>query len=239
MRKFFFFILLFSCSHAFALDSNFHPEALPDLEKENGWVKVSFKKGKTGAAAVFRFWIPFKARDVWPVLIDTNAWKDNYGDYTDSRALDRNQYQMVEQRKPGQIKAFYELVGEQVFPSELGRQVGGTWTSYVFQRFNLPWPLADRWLVMKVKNDETRAASGYYRYDYKFTAGNFKELKGYWELVPIPGKPGWTEFRGQYESDPGIEVPHFLTRSLFKSSMQKDVKVNIGILEKKGATKAQ
>lgn len=187
----------------------------------------------TNSRTTFRVWFPIASDRVWQVLIDTNNWKDVHpSDYTDSRTLDKNQFDLVKQKKPDSVKAFYKLVGVQTFSSTMGRKEGKIWTHTNFQRFHLPWPLHDRWVVMKVKNDETSDSLGRYRYDYEMIAGNFKALKGYWELLPLPDKPGWTEFRGQYDSDPGIFVPQFLGRKIFRAAIKRNAKENLAVMKK-------
>jgi ribosome-associated toxin RatA of RatAB toxin-antitoxin module len=210
--------------------NTFHPEADETLNEGKVWAITTFKKGDIRAKTAFRAWIPYPAEKVWMVLIDTNSYHKIHSDYRDSRSLDKNQFELVAQKKPTSARAFYEMVGEQIFGSYHGRRKGRVWTSYVFQRFNFPWPLKDRWNMMKVKNVESRAHKGEYRYEYKSYAGNFKDLRGYWELIPVPGKPGYTEFRGEYKADPGIAVPKFLAKKIFRASMRRSVKNYIKVL---------
>lgn len=237
------FLRLFLCSLLFVAPlygyDEFYPEALETLKDGKGWVETTFKsESKTAARNVFRIWFPYPAEQVWLVLIDVNAYKEQ-DDYSDSRTLDRHQFSMVEQKRPDSVKGFYELIGEQSFPSHHGRSKGGEWTSYVFQRFNLPWPLKDRWNVMRVRNDETNAHQARYRYEYKTVAGNFKELKGSWELLPVPEKPGWTEWRGDYRADPGIQYPQFLAKTVFKSSIRRAARHYMEMLDKKGVKRLE
>lgn len=215
-------------------EDSFYPEANETLEKGKVWVKTTFKgRQDYEGHIIFRAWFPYPPNEVFEVLIDTNSYKDKYSDYDDSRTLDRRQYKLLAEKKPTTVKGFYEIVGDQIFPSEYNRRKGGVWISYVFQKFKFPFPLSDRWNVMKVKNDESKARQGRYRYEYDTLVGNFKTLKGYWELLPIPGKPGWTEFRGKYKTDPGIQYPQFLARTIIKSSIRKSAKSNMKILEQK------
>ncbi|EKD42724.1 MAG: hypothetical protein ACD_73C00041G0004 [uncultured bacterium] len=227
------FITLFFCL-PFTLKAydSFHEEANALLEKEGLWVDTDFKKDETMATTTFRAWLPFKAKDCWKIMTDTNNYVVYSKDYKDTRTLDKNQFDLVNQKQPDTINAFNELVGEQKFPSDHGRIKGSGWMSYVLLRFNFPWPLADRWVVMRIKNDESKSLQNTYRYDYKTFAGNFKELKGYWELLPVPGKPGWTEFRGEYKADPGIAVPQFLAKKIFKSSMKQTIETYKDVLGK-------
>lgn len=233
MKKIIFIFLFFPIS-LFAQESTFNGlrfEIHDDIESA---CDTSFDQ-TTNSRTVFRVFYPITPEKLWPVLIDINGWKTTHpNDYSDTRTLNNDQYQLVETNKPADLNTFYSLIGEQNFPSEYGRVKNGEWMSVAFQRFNLPWPLKDRWVVIKVKNDETKAAEGRYRYEYKMVGGNFKNVRGYWEIYPLENRPGWTEFRGMYEVDPGIDVPHFLAKTLFKASVRRTAKENLEFLEKTG-----
>ena len=237
MKKILFLIFLFGVSFQAHAYNTFHPEADEELKQGKMWAIVEFEKKSTATKCSFRTWLDFPANKLWHALIDINGWKIIHDDYKDSRSLDKNQFELINEKKPTHIQAFYELVGEEIFPSELYRVPGKIWESYAFQRFAFPFPLKDRWVVMKVKNNENNAPKNEYRYDYEMTVGNFKALKGYWELLPVPENPGWIEFRGEYKADPGISVPHFLTRSIFKSSMKNNVQDIVKVLEAQGQQK--
>jgi ribosome-associated toxin RatA of RatAB toxin-antitoxin module len=217
---------------------NFHEEVTPLLKQEGIWVVTEFKKDETMATTTFRAWLPFKAEDCWKIMTDTNNYKIYSKDYKDSRTLDKNQFESVKQKSPTTIKHFYEIIGHQEFPSDQGRLKGKSWMSYTLLRFNLPWPLADRWAMMNIKNDESSSTKNEYHYEYKSMAGNFKELKGYWKLIPVPNKPGWTEFRGEYKADPGIAVPQFLAKKIFRNSMKQTIETYQKVLEGQGAIKS-
>ena len=232
MRVFFLFCALLLSPASFAWDQ-FHSEADPTLKTDNIWTQTTFKKNDHAIRSAFRVWYPAKPQILWKVLTDTNLWKEIHSDYKDSQTLDKQRYDLVAEEKPHDIKAYHDIVGNAQFPSDYGRIPGGIWMSYDMQEFNFPWPFADRWAVMKVKNDESDAKKGVYHYEYKMVAGNFRESRGYWEILPLPDKPGWSEFRGEYRADPGIETPQFLTRALFKSSLKKAREENLKELEKK------
>ena len=208
----------------------FHPEADPVLEEKGVWSQTIYKSNSM-ASTEFRVWFPHPPEKVFELLIDTNRWKEIHSDYTDSRTMNLRQFNLVLEKKPASVKEFYELVGEESFPSYHGRQKGGVWTSYVFQRLNLPWPLSDRWFVIKIRNDESQAFQGEYRYDYKMFTGNGRELKGYWKLLPVKGKKGWTEFRGEYKVDPGMQTPQVLWKAIFRASIRRSAKENLEALE--------
>lgn len=236
MKKFLFLMMVLVSFKAQAYDV-FHPEADANLKSGQPWQVVVFDNN-SASRVYFRSWYPYPADAVWKVLTDTNRWKDVISDYADSRTLNKEQFDLANEKKPDSAKALLDLIGSQTFASNNDRVAGKVWTSYVYQRFKLPWPLSDRWMIMRVKNDETNADKGSYSYDYKMTLGNFKDLKGHWELLPIPDKPGWTEFRGEYTSDAGISIPHFLAKSIYKSSQQKTTQAHLKELARTGAKKA-
>src|SRR3990167_924468 len=218
--KIFILVFLFFSTNIHAYNT-FHPEVDPELNEENIWVNTAFDKKATNVRTSFRAWMPHEAKILWPIMIDTNNWKNISKDYNDSRALDEGMAKLLENKQPQDIKELYKLICDKKITSDHGRLTDGKWTSYALQRFAFPFPLKDRWTVIKIKNDESSSSKSYYRYDYKMIVSNFKKLEGYWELTPIPNKPGWTEWRVYYESDPGINIPHFLAKSIYRSSLKK------------------
>lgn len=239
-QRIFVFVLLtfLVCGRGVLAYDTFHPEADPVLEEKGVWSRTVYKTNSM-ASTEFRVWFPFPPSQVFELLIDTNRWKEIHSDYTDSRTMNLQQYNLAAEKKPASVKEFYELMGEKILPSFYGRQPGGVWTSYVFQRLNLPWPISDRWFVIKIRNDESQAFQGEYRYDYKMLTGNGKELKGYWELLPVKGKKGWTEFRGEYKVDPGMQTPQVLGKAIFRASIRRSAKENLEALEQKAGVKQE
>lgn len=213
--------------------ADFHPEVKDELEKENFWADVNFKSGSTSTVTEFRAWFEYPAEKVFHVLIDTNSFPEVHGNYEDAAVLPKDAFDAVVKAKPADVEALAPLIKGKTIPSESGRKAGAKWTRYEYVNFNFPWPLSNRWSVQKVEIDESQASQGRYRYDYLMYVGNFEVLKGYWELVPVADKPGWTEFRGSYVSDPGIPLPKFVTKTATKTGLKRDVDDNRKILASK------
>jgi hypothetical protein len=220
-------------------DDSYHPEANATLEQGKAWTKIDFDQ-KNETKVIFRVWYPYTPDQVWETLIDTNGWKKNHKDYSDSATLDSSQFTKAKALNSPDINNYYSSIGKSTpYPSDYNRKKGGIWTSYVFQRFNVPWPFKDKWCVLGIKNDESKSKLGQYQYTYEMGGGNFKALKGEWKILPIKDKPGWTEFRGEYITDPGISAPRFITRSIVKSSVQRSTDENMKALQKNGASRAK
>lgn len=218
-------------------DDAFHPEAAAELEKNREWVSVSFKQGSTVMVTAFRFWYPFDAKSVYPLLTDTNSFPKLHKSYFDARTLNEQIYETIQDQKPNSVEALVKLLGDTRVKSDFHRQPDGHWNDYFYQNFNFPWPLSNRWTVTKARIDESKATKGRYRLEFKMLIGNFKSNEGWWELVPIPGQPQWCEWRGRYESDPGIPMPRFVTKQGVKVGLKREVEENLAWLKKKYGTR--
>jgi len=221
MKKFIVLILLLIPALAGAKE-NF-PEVTDELEARQFWAQSYFKPGSNIAVMKFRVWFHSTPDKVFKILTDTNKLKDQLSNFSDSRALTKQLFKQIIESSPHSDEDVVKVIGKNKITSSYNRQRGQNWTDYIYFKFNFPWPLSDRWTVQKVRVDETNHKKGEYKYEYKMHVGNFKTLSGYWELLPVSGRPGWTEFRGRYESNPGVAVPKFITKKAMVSGLKKDV----------------
>lgn len=215
----FFFALLLTVAPVFAGD--FHPEANAELAQNSFWSEVNFQPGSNAIITNFRVLYDKPADKVFPVLIDTNSFPRVHGNFEDAAVLDKATFDAIVSASPKDSDAVKPLVKKAA--GNTGRQTGGRWTRYEYLNLNFPWPLSNRWTVQKVDVDESGASQGHYRYAYKMHVGNFRALDGYWELVPVAGKPGWTEHRGSYKTDAGVALPKFVTKTAAKTGLKRDV----------------
>jgi hypothetical protein len=202
---------------------SFHPEANPTLEKDLFWTSSYFKKNSNAGVMTFRVWFKHPANKVWQTLTDTASFKDKMNNYSEAKTLSHVLFKKIVSANPQTYQETENIIGSNKLTSDHNRRKHKNWTDYIYFRFNFPWPLTDRWAVQKVKCNETNWRQHEYKLDYKTYVGNFVTLFGYWELVPVKGHPGWTEFRGRYESDAGISIPKFLSKKAMRSGLKKDV----------------
>lgn len=212
--------------------SKFHSEADEVVKKDKFWSAVSFKSGGT-TVMEFRVVYEFPVHEVFKVLADTNNLKNYHSTYLASKTLTKDLFEKIKDLKPTSGEEAEKIIGDNNISSFYSRKRGNDWTAYGFYNVNFPWPLANRWFIQKIKVDESEAGKGFYRYEYKMHLGNLNKLEGYWELLPVPGNPEWTEFRGKYESDVGIPVPRFAARKIAKMGLKKDVEDNRRVLKAK------
>lgn len=240
MQKLFIFLGLLTTTLFFSPSvlayNEFHADKDAIVYGDKFWAEVVFKGQNTGVTQ-FRVIYEAPANMVFEQLINTNTLQKYHKSYADSRCLSETNFNTIIQQKPDNYTKLIELIQDAHIPDLQNRKQGGNWTDYWYLRFNLPWPLSDKWVVQKVKVDESNAHKNEYRVEYKMEHGNLALLKGWWEVVEVPGHPDWTEFRGETESDPGVPMPNFLARSTFKSSLRKEFETNTAVFQKRLATK--
>jgi hypothetical protein len=224
-------IFCFGLFRSAVADDNFYSHADEQLESEHFWMQTSFDK--SAITAVFRAWIPYKAEQVWNVLNDVNHWAKMHKDFTDARAISADFSRTIEAGRPQTIDDVMLILGNHRVASFNGQDVGHNWTQYFFQRLNLPWPFNDRWSLIKAKADESNHKKNQYQYDYKILVGNMKDLRGHWKLMPVPQWPGWTEWRGEYTSDPDLHFPKFVARKVVTQSMERSMQEKLKELAKR------
>lgn len=155
---------------------------------------------------------------VWKLFLRTNDWKYyRLPNLTDSRAVTEEIVERVGDNQ--KAKAFYEALGDQVINPVRHRNPTGVWHSYTFQYYDLPWPLADKWMVVKNKNDETKGAGGVYKVEWDSVVGNVKTMSGSMILEPFEGDKERTRMEYHVLSNPGSKVPRFLIKWGVKSTM--------------------
>ena len=223
MRKLWaFFFVLFMISFSVQA-KEFFPQYTDDLEEKQIWIQVYFKPNSNIAIMNFRVWFKYPPAKVFKVLTDTESFKKKMNNYNDSRTLTKQLAKKILDANPKNADDVRAAIGTNHLTSDYNRQVGHNWTDYIFFDFNFPWPLTDKWVVEKLRVDESNHKKGEYKLDFKMLAGNFKANFGHWELVPVPNHKGWSEFRGSYETDTGISVPKFVTKKGTKLGFKKDI----------------
>lgn len=91
------------------------------------------------------------------------------------------------------------------------RREGQEWSGLVFMVLNTPFPVENRWYVIRTVQDETRAAEHKYKRCWTLVTGNIESAQGCWTFAP-GANPGETASRYDDQADPGGNVPEWVTR---------------------------
>lgn len=148
---------------------------------------------------------------VWEIFVRSDDWM-RYGipRLMDSRMV--NEGVTVQAAQSRSTKSFYDALGQTVFPLTLFQKKGEKWVHYSFQHYNVPWPVANRWMILKTENDESRWQEGLYKARWNRSAGNIRSMEGEIVLSRFEGNPRRTLLEYQITSDPDVHVPKFLIR---------------------------
>jgi hypothetical protein len=217
----FFFAVLF-CGAAFGWTTRKEPPVFKTHEEErlyqlaHGEILTDGGYMTKGAWGIMEGVIQAPPAVVWNIFIHPENWvKYHFPNLVDSRPTDAKISEKISSTP--NIQDFYREIGNKVIDPVKTRKDGGTWISYTFQSYDLPWPLSDRWMILKNQMDETER--GVYRATWIRAAGNIRTMEGSLLLKPFDGNPNLTFLEYQVRSDPGSNVPKFLLRWGIKKTM--------------------
>lgn len=94
---------------------------------------------------------------------------------------------------------------------DVPRKAGGVWSGLLFMVLDTPFPVENRWYVIRSTQDETKAAQQQYQRCWELVTGNIASANGCWTLGP-GASPSETVSRYQDRADPGGKVPQWVTR---------------------------
>lgn len=203
--------------------ANAEEERLYDLKNGKIFTDGGYLK-KGGAWGKMEGVVEAPTQSIWRLFIRANEWKKyRIPNLTDIRAVSEE----VANRSKGLKTSdeFYALLGGQVFNDVEGQKIGGVWVNYTFQYYDLPWPVANKWVVLKNINDESRSAEGIYRSEWSKVGGNVNTMNGSASITPFEGNKNHTYFSYSVESDPASHVPKIFIKWGVKKSMPAAMKI--------------
>ncbi len=145
---------------------------------------------------------------VWQVITDINNYKYFMPRILNSMAVAADKLPQILQRRPGSPEEVEQLLGPVPADPASSRLPGGKYTSYLYSHLNFPWPCKNRWYIIKLSQDETRAAQHYYHSSWSLVIGNLRENLGEWILEPFEATRTKVTYR--LLTDPGGAIPEFL-----------------------------
>lgn len=155
---------------------------------------------------------------VWRLYIQINDWR-TYGlpALMDSRALTKEMAEEI--RSVKKLEEAYHILGDQVVNPVKDRRKGVVWVGYGLEYYDLPWPVANRWMVLKYLYDETRAFEGIYKVTWSKLGGNVETMDGEMLIQPFEGESKKALMQYNVTADPGSSVPKFLMKWGVKKTM--------------------
>ncbi len=94
---------------------------------------------------------------------------------------------------------------------DAARKSGGLWGGYVFMVIDTPFPVENRWYVLKVEQDERQRAQHVYKRCWELVDGNIEAAQGCWQIAP-GADPGHARLTYNDQVNPGGKVPDWISR---------------------------
>jgi hypothetical protein len=145
---------------------------------------------------------------VWQVITDINNFKYFMPRTLNSMAVVAEKIPLILQRRPTRAEEVEQLLGP--IPADPASYCipGGKYIAYLYSHLDFPWPCSNRWYIIKLLQDETRAVQYCYHSSWSLVTGNLRENSGEWILEPF----GSNQTKAIYRlfTDPGGAIPGFL-----------------------------
>ena len=142
---------------------------------------------------------------VWQVITDNNRFREFMPKTLESMLVSPEKLREVLRKAPRTREEVEKLLGKD--PPDLSRfrSVGGLYVVYFYSLLDFPWPVSDKWYIIKIQRDETRASKNIYSERWDLEIGNLAANNGYWLLEPYG--EGMTKVTYQLLTDPGGNIP--------------------------------
>jgi hypothetical protein len=142
---------------------------------------------------------------VWQVITDNNHFREFMPKTLESMLVSPEKLKEVLQKAPRTREEVEKLLGKDLPHLSQYRSAGDHYVVYFYSLLDFPWPVSDKWYIIKIQRDETRASENIYSERWDLEIGNLAANNGYWLLEPY-GK-GITKVTYQLLTDPGGNIP--------------------------------
>ena len=125
----------------------------------------------------------------------------------DSLIVNEEQVGCMLKKRPKQRSQIEDLLHKKAYHPLPHQAFGKKRVVYFYSLLDFPWPIRNRWYIIKINRDETRAAEHIYLDSWDLEIGNLKTNQGFWLLEPFG--QGRTKTTYQLLIDPGGHIPKF------------------------------
>ncbi|MBU0568616.1 hypothetical protein KJ693_03175 [bacterium] len=141
---------------------------------------------------------------VWEVITDNNHFKEFMPRTLESLVVNKDLMPLILKKRPKSTEKVERIIGNPVDP-RIYQVKGGTYSIYFYSLLDFPWPISNKWYIIKIDRDETRVADGIYQSSWDMVIGNLRTNQGSWLLEPY----GKSQTKATYSllTDPGGCIP--------------------------------
>lgn len=154
---------------------------------------------------------------VWQVITDANHFQEFMPKTVKSRLVGPDQLKIIQQKQPTTAAAMEALLGPTPPDQAFFRVPGQKYAGYFYGLMDVPFPLGDRWYLVKVLWDETQAARQIYTSSWSFLLGNLRDYSGEWKVEPFGHQK--TRLTYRVVTDTGGFVPKFIVKQFTNTTL--------------------
>ena len=147
---------------------------------------------------------------VWQVITDANHFSEFMPRTLKSRVVPPDKLEVLLQQKPTQPQEVEAILGPTPPDPALFQVPNQKYFMYLYSLLDFPWPLGNRWYVIKVMRDETKASQKIYISTWSLLLGNMRENRGEWRLEPFGDQK--TKVYYKLIADSGVILPQFFIK---------------------------
>jgi ribosome-associated toxin RatA of RatAB toxin-antitoxin module len=145
---------------------------------------------------------------VWQVVTDANNFQEFLPRMIRSRLVRFEELKRILQEQPSNAFEVEAILNSSPPDLAVFRIPGQKYVGYFYGHLEVPWPLRDRWYIVRVQWDESQAGHHIYTCSWSLLAGNLREYSGEWKVEPFGNNQ--TQLTYRVVADPGGFVPKSL-----------------------------
>ncbi len=173
-------------------------------------------KGFPGAKANMTARIAAAPELVWQATLNSNTHAGKYPKIKQSFCVTDEQAQDAKAKKLRNGATVLRLYGKAKCNAPDLREVGKAWDYNLYQLLDYPFPLADRWMITKTHNDETRKGQQIYEQTGKLIYGRQDIYEFTIKISPHPNNKKHSKFDFYVWTDPGGFIADWMIQEATK-----------------------
>ncbi|MBW1972263.1 MAG: hypothetical protein JRI44_05455 [Deltaproteobacteria bacterium] len=159
---------------------------------------------------------------VWQIIKDNSHFKEFMPQTLESMIVSPETLKEILKKQLKKSEEIERLIRENSLKSSFYRSSKNKYTIYFYSLLDFPWPINNKWYIIKINRDETRAYAHIYRDSWDMVIGNLKTNQGFWFIEPYGEKS--TKVTYQLLTDPGGSIPKFFIDMGVKVTMPNVIK---------------
>lgn len=176
-----------------------------------GPVKVDYYKGVNGEPSIMKSeaYVQAEPGVVWNAIANINGWNEFMPKTPAAFYVSEDVIPAIQNAGTYNANRLLRIAKKYKVP--VPRDEGKVWSGLVFQVINTPFPVANRWFVLRYVNDETHSAKDIYELCWDMVLSNVNTVDGCFKILP-DDNPQKSRIYYQERVDLGGKVPEWVVK---------------------------